>query len=395
MPGAGGGGGFAMPDMKQMSGIPRPVSDLPQGAVGVRLIIGDFSHNVTNHDVELHIGSKVITKKTDDSGHVIFDGLTPGETVKVSADVDGEHLESQEFPAPAQGGVRLMLVGTDKAKEARDKAAAEAPAVTGQVALGGESRIVIEPTDEAITVYYLLDIMNTARGRVNTPQPFVIHLPGEAGGTTILDGSSPSASADGTIVRVQGPFAPGKTFVQIAYELPVSGGAIQFTQTFPAMLEQMALIVKKVGGTKLTSAQVSAQQDMKADGDTYIAATGPAVAPGKPITIALAGMPHHSVIGRYTALGLALAIALIGVWAVVTPEDREAQAAERKRLEARREKLLGDLVRLERDHRRGRVDAARYAARREELVSSLEHLYGILDAGDQGPEPADRAGLAA
>ncbi len=38
---------------------------------------------------------------------------------------------------------------------------------------------------------------------------------------------------------------------------------------------------------------------------------------------------------------------------------------------------------------------ARYAARREELVSALELVYGALDSDDTGPEPADRAGLAA
>ncbi len=391
----GGSGGFAMPDMKQMSGIPRPVDDLPNGAVGVRLIVGDLSHNVTGHEVELHVGSKVIKQKTDDSGHVIFQGLTPGETVKAVADVDGEHLESQEFPAPQRGGVRLMLVATDKTKAAAAAAAAAAPPVTGEVVLGGESRIVVEPSDESITVYYLLDITNTARGRVNTSRPFIVDMPTGATGTTVLDGSSPSASVSGTRLRVQGPFAPGRTSVQVAFELPVSGGSIEFSQLFPSTLEQMALVVKKVGATKLTSAQVSAQRDMPADGDTYIAATGPAVAAGRPITIRLDGMPHHSAAGRRTALSLAVAIVLLGVWASTRPEDREARAAERKRLVARRDKLFTELLRLERDHRLGRGDKSRYPARREELLAALEHLYGVLDEDDTGRDPAGRAGLAA
>ncbi|MGE5245423.1 MAG: hypothetical protein ACM3SQ_14445 [Betaproteobacteria bacterium] len=388
-------GGVAMPDPKQMSGIPRPVPDLPNGSVGVLLIVGDFSHPVANHEVQAHAGSKVLTQKTDDTGHVTFSGLAPGQTVKVTADLDGEHLESQEFPAPEQGGVRLMLVGTDKAKAAAAAAAAAAPPTTGQVVLGGESRIVIEPNDESITVYYLLDITNTARGRVNTPRPFMFDMPTGATGTTVLDGSAPGASVNGTRLRVQGPFAPGRTFVQVAYELPVSGGSIQFDQEFPAALQQMALIVKKVGGTKLTSPQVSAQQDMSADGETYIAATGPAVAAGNPITIKLDGMPHHSTTGRWTALLLAIAILVAGVWALTRPENREAQIAERKRLVARRDKLFNELVRLEREHRQGRGDPSRYTARREELVGALEHLYGVLDDDETAPDPTDHAGLAA
>jgi hypothetical protein len=71
------------------------------------------------------------------------------------------------------------------------------------------------------------------------------------------------------------------------------------------------------------------------------------------------------------------------------------QASERKRLIARREKLFQDLVRLENDQRRGRVDGRRFAARREELVTSLEQVYSALDSDETGPEPTGRAGLAA
>ena len=67
-------------------------------------------------------------------------------------------------------------------------------------------------------------------------------------------------------------------------------------------------------------------------------------------------------------------------------DDAPAQAAERKRLIARREKLFDELVRLEQDRRSGRGDERRYAARREELVAALEQVYGALDDDDDaGP----------
>src|SRR5262249_13167195 len=134
---------FQMPDAKQMSGIPRPVTDLPNGSISVRLIRGDLSNNIPTHPVELHAGSKVTTVKTDENGRAQFDKLEPGTTVKAVAVVDGERLESQEFPAPAQGGVRLMLVATDKTKG--PATTPDAPAITGQVVIGTQSRIVIEP----------------------------------------------------------------------------------------------------------------------------------------------------------------------------------------------------------------------------------------------------------
>src|SRR5437762_13793110 len=88
-------GGFAMPDPKEMSGIPRPVEDLPNGAISVRLIRGSLSNNITGHPVKLLAGGKELTVKTDDAGRAQFNDVPPGSTVKAVADVDGEHLESR------------------------------------------------------------------------------------------------------------------------------------------------------------------------------------------------------------------------------------------------------------------------------------------------------------
>src|SRR5437016_4199211 len=157
-------GQFQMPDPKQMSGIPRPVTDLPDRAISVRLIRGALSNNITDFPVELHIGSKVQTVKTDDGGRAQFNDVPPGATVRALAVVDGERLESQEFQAPERGGVRLMLVATDKAGKTGEDASSAG--VSGQVAISGQSRIILEPADEALTVYYLLEIVNNARAPV-------------------------------------------------------------------------------------------------------------------------------------------------------------------------------------------------------------------------------------
>ena len=109
---------FQMPDPKQMAGIPRPVTDLPNGTVSVRLIRGQLSNNIKDFPVELHVGSQVRTTKTDDAGRAEFGSLPAGATIKAVAVVDGERLESEEFPAPTQGGIRLMLVATDTSKGA-------------------------------------------------------------------------------------------------------------------------------------------------------------------------------------------------------------------------------------------------------------------------------------
>jgi hypothetical protein len=383
-----------MPDPKQMAGIPRPVDDLPNGAISVRLIRGQLSNNIANHPVELHMGSKVITVKTDESGRAQFGDVTPGARVKATADVDGEHLESQEFPAPTRGGIRLMLVATDTSKSAA--ATPEAPAPTGQVVIGEQSRIVMQPREESVDVFYLLDIANNATGPVSPPAPFVFDLPTGASGCGLMDGSSPQATVKGLLVSVKGPFAAGHTFVQVACALPAASGSVDIAQKLPANLERLAVVVKKTGATTLASPQIKEQRELPADGEVFIAATGGPVPAGQPIELHVDGIPHHSSAPRTVALTLALGIALLGAWAATRPAGAPmAKAAERKRLLARREKLFNDLVRLERDHRNGRTDQRRYAARRDDLMASLEQVYGALESDDTGPAPDGRAGLAA
>jgi hypothetical protein len=166
-----------MPDPKQMAGIPRPDGQMAAGSVSVRLIRGDLSNNITGHPVELHVGDKVQTLNTDAAGRVEFVGLAPGSTVKAVAVVDGERLESQEFPVQPQGGVRLMLVATDKEKERQKAEEANLPPIDGLVVIGGDSRIVLEAGEESLSVYYILEIMNTARAPVNPKQPFLFDTP--------------------------------------------------------------------------------------------------------------------------------------------------------------------------------------------------------------------------
>lgn len=381
---------LAQPDPRQMAGIPRPVDDLPNGSVSVRVIRGGFTNNVPNQTVELHVGSDVLKIKTDAEGRAQFDKLKPGEPVKAVADVNGEHLESQQFPAPAQGGIRLVLLagaGTDAAA-----AAPGPPAVAGQVVIGGQSRIIMQPGDETVALYYLLEILNKASVPVNPATPFAFDLPPGATGTGILQGSSPLATVDGLRVIVNGPFPPGSTLVQVGTSFTETSGSFDLVQRFPAALTEYAVIVKKLGETTMSSSQLAGQQVIPAQGETFIGAEGTPVAEGQPLTVSLTNMPHHSAAPRRTALALAVGIVLIGVWtATRSTDDPATRGGERKRLLARREKLLGDLVRLERDQR----DDRRYGARREEIVAALEQVYGALDSDGLTPGPGNTAGVAA
>ena len=119
----------------------------------------------------------------------------------------------------------------------------------GIVVLGEQTRFVIEIGDEALNVFNILQIVNTARTPVQTAAPVVFELPAGASGAGVLDGSAPNAVATPGRVTVNGPFAPGNTMVQFAYSLAFGKDTLTIQQKLPLPLAQFSLIVQKIGVT--------------------------------------------------------------------------------------------------------------------------------------------------
>ena len=70
-------------------------------------------------------------------------------------------------------------------KKQEEAAARAAPATKGVVVIGGDSRIVMEFNNDSLFAYYLLEIVNTARTRVDIGGPLRIELPREAVGVRL------------------------------------------------------------------------------------------------------------------------------------------------------------------------------------------------------------------
>jgi hypothetical protein len=366
-----------MPDPKQMSGIPRPVTDLPEGHVSVRLIRGQLSNNISGHPVEMQAGGKVITVKTDENGRADFSGVPAGTSVKAVAVVDGERLESQEFPWPGQGGIRLMLVATDRA--AGGPSAVFQPQA-GNVVLGDQSRVIIELGDETLQVFYLLDFQNSARVPVVPATAVVMEMPTGAQGTTVMGGPPQAVVAQGERLTVSGPFPPGQTSVQVAYSFPYSSGDVSFSQKLPVSSGGVAVLIKKSGEMAMTSPQLPNVQEREFEGDNYILAQGPPIAAGGTLTVNVSGLPHHTPVPRYIALGFASGIFAIACWAGFRRPRQTADGARVKQLTNKRERIFAELLKLEQQRRAGTVDSSRYAERRPALIAQLERDYRDLDA---------------
>jgi len=310
-----------MPNPKDMSGVPLPVPDAEPGSVTVRVIRGSFENNVPGVPVEFVIDGRTETVITDAEGRALVNGLANGARVRASTVVDGETLETQAITMTGPG-VRVMLVATDPAAGVPVPEAAAA--VAGTVFIGPDSRVIAEMQDDRLNIFYILEIINSTTTPVDIGGPLALDLPSSARGATVLEGSTPQALANGPHVTVTGPFAPGSTPVQVAYELPYSGPSARLEQVWPVTLQQLNLLVLQIGGLSVSSPQLSSSRDVVDQGQPLIVGMGPAIEGGQSLVLEITGLPYHAVWPRNTALVLAAAIVALGLWAAAspTPPDR-------------------------------------------------------------------------
>jgi len=370
-----------MPDPSLIHGRAIPGPELKDGTVTVRVVRESLANNAPGQQVRVTVGKTTKTATTDESGRAEFTGLPAGEA-RAEATVDGETMQSQPFAVPTSGGLKVILVaGLAKAAERKkQEEAAElaAPVAKGVVSLGGDSRIVMEFNNDSLFAFYLLDIVNTARTRVDIGGPLRIELPREAAGTQIREGSSKQAEVDGTHLTIRGPFAPGTTSVQVEFALRFTNPTQTFSQSFPVQWPRAILGVEKVGNLGLASPQFSSVTELPTENGVYLLGQGSTLQAGTPLTFTLSNLPVHSRSARYTALALAVLIAGVGVWLVINPKG--AAAVDRKTLMHRRDSLLGELAQLEAKRRDGSPLPEKSERRRLRILNELEQIYSELDA---------------
>jgi hypothetical protein len=189
---------IAMPDPSLIHGKAIPAPELANGTVTVRVVREAIGNNVTGQEVRLTVAGSVRTAKTDEQGRAEFSTLTSGAEGRAEATVNGEQLVSDPFMVPATGGLRVILVAGLKEAAARAAkeaaAAAAAPPVRGTVVFSPNTRVLMEFRDDALQVFYVLEIVNNARARVDIGGPLILDLPTGAAGAAVLEGSSPTAT---------------------------------------------------------------------------------------------------------------------------------------------------------------------------------------------------------
>jgi hypothetical protein len=317
-----------MPDPKQISGVPLPAQDVGMGSVSVRVIRGSFANNVAGQPVEFTVDGKTRTMKTDENGRALMTGLATGAHLKAATVLDGKRIESQDMTI-AETGLRVVLVGIDPEAEKRvaeDARLAAGPATRGLVVLGPESRIITQLTDDRLDVFYVLQVLNSARTPVDIGGPLIFDLPAEARGAGLMDPTPKDATLVGSRLTLTGPFAPGATSVSVGFELPFSGGSVRLDQRWPVALQQLLVLVPGTSGIEVQSPALTGRRTASDQGQPLVVATGPGLAAHEALSLEISGLPHHPVWPREVALTLAGVILSVGIWAAVFPGSRPRHA---------------------------------------------------------------------
>jgi len=378
-----------MPDPSLIHGRAIPASELANGVVTVRVVREAIGNNIGGQQVQLTVSGRTRTATTDEQGRAEFTNLPAGEEARAEATVDGEALVSQPFRVPTTGGLRVILIaGIAKAAERKkleEEQAAAGPAVKGVVVFGGNTRVLMQFSEDSLEVYYILEILNTARSRVDIGAPLVVDFPPGVTGATALEGSSPAAEVSPNRVVIKGPFASGSTLVQVAFRMPYDSSELTVEQAWPAALQQVTIGVEKVNNLSITSPQFASAQDVTAEsGSVFVLGRGPALPAGGKTVVTLSNLPVHSKAPRYVALSLAGLLGIFGVWLAVAKRSGHDEA--KQTLVKRRDTLLSQLEQLESKRRAGTVDPHNYSTRRQRIYAELERIYGELDEVGAGPE---------
>lgn len=309
-------------DLRQASGVPLPATDLPAGTVSVRVVRDSFANNLSGVDVLFTVNGQPTTLATDEAGRAQLSGLAPGDRLTAAATVDGERLVTQ-VTTIGETGVRFVLVAAGPGPGgAVGPAPAPVAGEPGSVTFGPESRIVLDYSDERLSVYYVLQIVNPAATPVDLGGPITIELPEGAGGAAVIDGTTANATANGPRITVVGPFAPGTSNVNAAFQLPFSGPSATLEQQWPVPLQRLTVFALQSGELDLQSQQFTTKQATIEEGQPLVAGFVPAMSAGDSLSVEITGLPHHAVWPRNVALALGGAVVVAGLWAAFVPVSR-------------------------------------------------------------------------
>ena len=252
---------------------------------------------------------------------------------------------------------------------------------------GGDTRLLMQFRDDALQVFYVLEIVNNARnaGRHRRTDHHRSaarsRWRGHARGLVAIGNREWQPPDRGRPVRARDDAGAGRLSAS-ATTVPT----LRFEQEWPVAMQQVTAGVQKVGSLAISSPQFQQTRNLSTDdGVVFLIGSGAGLPAGGKLTIDLTNLPIHSRTPRYVALALAGRSLRLGVWLSVSAR-RQRAPDDQTPLRLAGTRSCASWRTWKSDDAPDRSATERYTTHRQRLMTELEQIYGELDDAGQGPQ---------
>ena len=399
---------MAMPDASRVQSASEFLADdkVAAGTLEILAVGGSGPSNEPLKDVEVRVipaagSSDTATgpaKRTGADGRLRLEPPT-GEPQKAVFTIHGRALESKSFDVTKSGGwllFRARWEDTGRPEALFD--AAPGQTVYAEYTSAERYRSMpfqtIEAAGSKVTVYVyprvqlqfqleadVEDELLAVRGRffvVNNswapyragPDGLVVALPHGFKGAILADSDQSEVSvAPGEGFRIIRPIPPEGRQFHGALSLPVDRGTVDWQLDLPLGAEGSQLAIKQVPGMTVHTPPGVQSEPRPTPQGTYTLLGPFAIAANQSMVMSIEGLPSRPAWRWWLQLfvGLAVVVVIAGGLAMALMARHRAPKVDTSKAEARRQRLLDELVELER--------TTADPARREQLLAELERVW--------------------
>ncbi len=406
-----------------------PKQEWPDGRVVVGVLRGTQQRPqaVEGMHVELRPEQgEPLVRTSDDNGAAIYEGLVPGTTYTPAAVQFGQSVVGEPFKVPEKNGLVLVtfmdwedpvkVAGLRAVPGGNDHAYAIRTQAGGRVQLsqpfqltekvGAVIPLELAPPpefefhlagtidDEKMSFQAQLGMSNGPASPYTPPGGKLhIPLPRGAGGIQIEEAWSDRVKIEHGGLAWKGAIPPGGFQFNMSFDLPIDDGSMTMDMDVPSGAAESSIVLEYRAGMQIATLGKSQGRTASQQGRRFYVISDINVAAGQALVMKVTGMPQQPRWRRWVRNGVGLgviALLALGVAAVMVRRGPRGSAAAAG---SERDRLLDQLVDLERRHRDGSLPEAKFTKQRARLVQRLEVMFGADDKARA--DKADKAAKAA
>jgi hypothetical protein len=405
---------------------PVAVAELAPGTIELRVVRARGQTPLADIEVTLTVAGEAEAGRalTDADGLARFTGLPRGQKITPAATVHGKRITGDALEVPAQGGQRITILTEWSGGNALDGRFQGLPGDESRLYVarlragdrvfhstplqltadrGGLASILVwsdlafgfhgfgELDDERMFFQMRMILFNVSAAPLRkSAGEVIIPLPIGFKGARLLDESMASkVGVDGERGLVwRGAVPPGQSEVMVEFNLPVQEGKVAVDLPLPFGAVQSQLMFMQMPGMSLVVPPGVQQQVRQADdGREFVMLGGIDIQPAQRLVMAVQGLPVKPLWKAQAPIVAGLVVLALLGWAVFGIFRRDPGGARhRAALERERERLLEELVVLERERQSGALAEGRYQRGKRNLMLQLERVYGELGTTPAGGE---------